>query len=224
MIVSLDAKSFEKKLNNLIEYSYGFLEGAQKGKKIFFDNLGKGVIFALNQYIDSEARANPQALHHVYEWYQTGSPNARLYDLQYTANAFGLSIKGSFRQSRTVSQDANVPFYNKAKIMEDGVPVVIKPKRSVLVFQDAGETIFTRKPVTVRNPGGDEVRGSFENTVDSFFKFYFSQAFLRSSGLFDYIKNPVIYKKNLASGVRQGRNKGISTGFSWMANAKIEVE
>ncbi len=224
MRVSLDTKSFEKKLNNLVEYSYGFLEGAEKGKKIFFDNLGQGVVFALGQYIDAEARGNPQALHHIYEWYQEGSPSARLYDLQYTANNFGLSFKGTYRQSRTMSQDANTPFYDKARIMEQGIPVTIKPKQSVLVFQDAGETIFTRKPVTVRNPGGDEVRGSFQNIIDQFFKFYFTQAFLRSSGLFDYIQNPVVYKKNIAAGLRQGRAKGVSTGYSWMAKAKIDVE
>lgn len=224
MRVWLDTKSFEKKLNNLIEYSYGFLEGAEKGKKVFFDNLGRGVVFALGQYIDAEARANPQALHHVYEWYQSGSPSARLYDLNYTTSSFGISFNGTFRQSRTISEDSNVPFYNKAKIMEAGLPVVIKPKKSVLVFEDAGETVFTTKPVTVRSPGGEDVRGSFERIIDQFFKLYFTQAFLRSSGIFDYIQNPIVYKKNLPAGVRQGKAKGVSTGYSWIAKAKIEVE
>ena len=53
---------------------------------------------------------------------------------------------------------------------------------------------------------------------------YFTQAFLRASGLMDYIQNPKIYKQNFAAGAKQGKQKGISTGFKWITNAKIEVE
>ena len=66
MRVSIQTNNFEKELLNIANYSLGFLEGAQKGKKVFLDNLGRGVIFALGQYVDVEARANKEALHHVY--------------------------------------------------------------------------------------------------------------------------------------------------------------
>jgi hypothetical protein len=223
--VSIKTNNFEKELLNIANYSMGFLEGAQKGKKVFLDNLGRGVIFALGQYIDVEARANRDALHHVYEWYQTGSPQARLFDINYTVSNLGLSINSTFRQSRTLQQDATTPFYNKAKIMEDGIPVVIRPKKnSVLRFYEGGETVFTSKPVTVRNPGGNQVEGSFERVFDEFMARYFTQAFLRASGISDYISNPIIYKKNIAAGAKQGRSKGVSTGYKWITNAKIEVE
>lgn len=225
MRVSIQTNNFEKELLNIANYSLGFLEGAQKGKKVFLDNLGRGVIFALGQYVDVEARANKEALHHVYEWYQTGSPQARLFDITYTVSNLGLSINSTFRQSRTIQQDATTPFYNKAKIMENGIPVVIRPKKnSVLRFYEGGETVFTSKPVTVRNPGGNQVEGSFERIFDEFMTRYFTQAFLRASGISDYISNPVIYKKNLPAGAKQGRPKGVSTGYKWITNAKIEVE
>jgi hypothetical protein len=224
MRVSLTTNNFEKQVLNIVQYSVGFLDGVQKGKRIFLDNMGKGVIYTLGRYIDVEAKANSSALHHVYEWYQTGSPQARLFDLNYTVSNVGLSINSTFRQSRSLAVDGTVPFYNKATIMENGIPVLIKPKRTALRFRAGGEEIFTRKPVNVRNPGGEAVEGSFERTFDEFMRNYFTQGFLRASGLFDYIQNPSIYKKNFAAGAKQGKSKGVSTGFKWITNANVEVE
>lgn len=225
MRVTTNSKQFELQMNNIIKYSVGFLDGVQNGKSLFLKNLGAGVIQALAAYVDVSAKGNPRALHHMYEWYQTGSPSARLFDLDYTVSNLGLSINSKFKQSRTLKEDSNEPFYNKAEIMERGIPVTITPKRSsVLVFEEGGETIFTKSPITVRSPGGDEVRGSFEKTVDEFILRYFKQSFLRASGIYDYIKKPTLYKKNLKIGSRTGRSKGLDTGFKWIANAKISVE
>jgi len=225
MIVRTNTQTFNKQMNNIVQYAMGFLDGVNKGKRIFLQNLGAGTIGALSAYVDVSARGNPSALHHVYEWYQTGSPSARLFDIRYTVSNLGLSINSTFSQSRTVKEDSNVPFYNKAKIMENGIPVTISPKRSsVLAFTQGGKTIFTRKSVTVRNPGGDFVEGSFEKTMDEFILRYFKQSFLRASGIYDYIKKPTVFKKNIKSGSRGGKSKGVETGFKWIANAKIGVE
>jgi len=222
MRVMLNTKEFEKKLENLYKYSSGFLDGVQKGKSIFLKNLGMTTIEVLKQYIDSEARSNPKALHHVYEWYQAGSPSARLYDFDYTVSNLGLSFKSTFSQSKSLASNASVPFYNKAKIMEEGIPVIIKPtKANKLAFEVDGQTIFTSSEVTVNNPGGEYVEGSFEKISDQFFNIYFKQSFLRSSGIYDYIKNPVLYKKNFAAGIKLGKSKGVDTGFKWIANARI---
>jgi len=224
MRVSLDTRELEKKILNIYEYSVGFLDGVDKGKSLFLNNLGIGVIEVLKQYVDAEARSNPKALHHIYEWYETGSPSARLYDFDYTVSNLGLSFKSKFSQSKTVSNGSSTPFYNKAKIMEDGVPVTISPKKAnKLVFEINGETIFTDKEITVPNPGGDFVAGSFQRITDQFFSIYFKQSFLKSSGLYDYINNPVVYKKNFASGSKSGRSTGVETGFKWIANARIGV-
>jgi len=224
MIVTTNIKSFQKTMNNVIEYSNGFIDGIEKGKKLFLNNLGKSVIFAMGQYVDMQARSNPEALHHVYEWYQTGSPAARLFDLDYTVSNLGLSINSKFRQSQSLSQESTAPFYNKAYIMENGIPVLIKPKRTALAFEKAGETIFTKKPVTVRDPGGEEVQGSFEKVIDTFILSYFKQSFIRASGLYDYINKPTLFKKNINAGSKTGRSKGVETGFKWIANATIGVD
>lgn len=225
MIVKTNISQFKKTMNNVIDYSYGFIDGVNDGKTIFLEKLGRQVIEALGHYIDVNAKMNPKALHHVYEWYQTGSPSARLYDIDFIVNKNGLSLFSNFKQSRSVSTDSNAPFVNKAKIMEEGTPVVIKPKKSsVLAFESGSQTVFTRKPVTVRDPGGDEVQGSFEQVFDEFMLRYFKQSFIRASGLYDYISRPTAFKKDIRSGSKVGRSKGVSTGFKWIANARIAVE
>jgi hypothetical protein len=225
MRVSLNAKDFEKSILNIANYSIGFLDGAQKGKSVFLKNLGKSTILVLKQYVDAEARSNPKALHHIYEWYKTGSPNARLFDFDYTVSNLGLSFKSTFKQSSSLSQGSSTPFYNKAKIMEDGTPVKISPKKSkVLVFESNGETVFTSNDITIDNPGGDYVSGSFERAVDEFFNVYFRQSFLASSGLKSYINNPILYKQNIKKGSKSGKSVGVNTGFKWIANAHMGVE
>jgi hypothetical protein len=224
MKISTNTKSFTKQMNNIVNYSFGFLDGVQKGKSVFLNNLGHGVLTALYDYIDASARSNPRAMHHIYEWMQTGSPEARLYDLNYTVSNLGLSFKSKFTQSQSFSRNSNTPFYDKARIMEQGILVKIAPVRSdVLVFDVNGETVFTKKEVTVENPGGTEVVGSFERSVDEFMLGYFKQSFIRASGLYDYISKPVLYKANFAAGSRMGRAKGIDTGFKWIANARVGV-
>jgi hypothetical protein len=220
--VRLNQSKLIKDLNNIVDYSLGFINGVQKGKSIFLNNLGSSVQYILEAFIDSNARSNPQTLHHVYEWYRTGSPDARLFDIRYTVSNVGLSFYSSFRQSTTIKNGSSVPFYNKAQIMENGIPVTIVPKRSsVLAFEENGETVFTRSPINVDNPGGAAAQNGFQNTVNLFFTRYFTQAFLRTSGLYDYFNNPKVYKKNLQKGRTSGKAAGISTGYAWIVNAKV---
>ena len=98
MRIITNSKQFESQLNNIINYSMGFLDGVQKGKSVFLKNLGAGTIQAMAAYVDISAKGNPNALHHVYEWYQTGSPEARLFDIDYTVNNAGLTFNSKFRQ------------------------------------------------------------------------------------------------------------------------------
>lgn len=215
--------SFLKEMNNLVEYSLGYIEGVKRGKHKFLDNLGESVVDKLKEYIDAHARMNPDMLHHVYEWEKTGSPQARLFDIKYTVSSIGLSFKSTFSQSKAIQEGSKEPFYDKARIMENGLPVRIETRSAkVLAFNDNGEEVFTPNPISVRNPGGDGVVGSFERTFDSFFNNYFSQAFLRSSGIDQYLKNPVLYKSNLRSGIKSGgRAKGLDVGYRWIANAAL---
>lgn len=207
-------------LNNAVQYAIGFLEGAKIGKTKFLAGVGKATIEMLKQYIDSHARSNPEMLHHVYEWNNTGSPNARLFDIDYNVTALGLSIKSSFRQSSSIKDGSRTPFYDKARIMENGIPVRIRPRKaSVLAFESDGQTVFTKGEVVVDNPGGDEVEGGYEKVFDSFFNSYFSQAFLRSSGIAQYLENPIAFKRNFSRAKTGGRQLGIKTGFNWIVAA-----
>jgi len=222
VIITTDTKNFMKEMNNLMEYSVGFMDGVERGKTKIFDAIGKESIELIKQYIDSSARVNPDALHHVYEWYQTGSPAARLYDINYTISNIGLSIKSTFRQSTSIKNGSTVPFYDKARIIENGIPVVIRPKRSsVLAFEDDGQTVFTKNPVVVDNPGGTAAQNGFEDTFNAFFTNYFSQAFLRVSGIMNYLENPVAFSKNFSNGKRGGRSLGVATGYAWVANVGV---
>ncbi len=223
MIISINSKKFNRDLTNLVKYSVGFLEGAERGKQKFLEAVGVKTIEMLKEYIDSNARVNPSALHHVYEWMQVGSPQARLFDLYCTVSNLGLSIKSSFRQSASVKDGSYVPFYDKARMMENGVSVKISVKKAqALSFVDeSGEQVFTAGPVTVENPGGQEVIGSFERTFDSFFELYFRQSFLMASGIMNYLERPELYKKNFRAGRTGGRSKGISTGYRWIVNAGL---
>ena len=218
--VKLDSNLFRQEMNNIVDYSVGFLDGIKKGKNIFLSNLGKDTLELLKEYIDSNARISPQTLHHVYEWYQTGSPEARLFDIDYSVSGLGLSFKSAFRQSTSVREGSKEPFYNKAIVMEQGQPVIVKPKNAeVLKFEVNGEDVFTKGPVVIDNPGGATERG-FEKVFDSFFSRYFRQTFLRKSGMLSDFEDASAYKKNLKSGAKLGRGKGVDTGYRWIANIK----
>ena len=44
---------------------------------------------------------------------------------------------------------------------------------------------------------------------------------MRTSGVAQYLENPVVYKKNLRAGKTRGRSKGLSVGYTWVANAGV---
>jgi len=219
--VKFDNKKFNNQMKNLVEYSTGFTEGVQNGKSEFLKLLGADVSEIASQFIDTNARVSPSTLHHVYEWYKNGSPEARLFDIDYTVSNIGLSFISNFKQSQTVKNGSHEPFRNKAEIMENGTTVVIRPKNAeALRFEVGGEVVYTKKPVVVQNPGGN-TQGEFEKAFDMFFGRYFTQAFLKSSNLGQYFENPIVYKKNLRKGMRSGRSTGLSTGYRWVVNAKV---
>ncbi len=223
MKVDINFKNLFSDLNNLTQYSVGFLDGVQAARPVIMDNLGKEIIEMLKDFIDTNARVDPQTLHHVYEWYQTGSPQARLFDIEYLVRGnSGLSFNYTFSQSTSLSNNSTVPFYNKATIMENGSPVVIKPKNSsVLSFNQDGEQVFTKKPIVVSNPGGDDVEGGFESTIKTFFDSYFTQSFLMTSGVLSHLNNAKSFKDNVLAGSKQGKPLGFKVGYRWATKGGI---
>lgn len=215
---------FEKDMKNIISYAIGFLDGAQKGKPQMLRQLGNDIIQAFKEFVDSNARVDPKKYHHIYEWYQTGSPNARLFDIKYVQSANGLSFKSSFSQSKSIQNGSTVPFYNKTTIMEKGMPVKIIPINSqVLVFEENGQKVFTKSPVTVDNPGGDLVVGAYENIFKEFFNNYFAQSFLYASGIKDHLSNPIEFKTYFYTAKRGGKSAGMTAGLKWITNVGVLV-
>jgi hypothetical protein len=217
--VVMDSKQFQKELNNIMKYSTGFIEGIQKGKSAFYLGLAPKIAEMASQFVDVNARMSPELLHHIYEWEKTGSPEARLFDIDYKISGVGITFTSSLRQSSSIKNGSNVPFYNKAKIMEEGLGVTIRPKRAnALRFEIDGQEVYTSREVRVDNPGG-QTQGQFEKVLNNFFGVYFRQSFLNSSGLLQYFKSPQVYSKNLNSAKRGGRSLGLKTGYQWVANA-----
>lgn len=223
MIIT-DGSKLIKDLNSIVAYSTGFIEGIHNGKPKFANNMGIGVIEMLKQYVDSSARANPEMLHHMYEWSQTGSPGARLFDLNYLVVGTGLSINASFRQSNSIKLGSKTPFYDKARIIEYGIPVKITPQKAqALVFDANGETVFVKGEVQVENPGGDKAVGGFEKVFNEFFNRFFTQAFLSVSGIKDYLSKPDLFHDNFSRATTGGRALGLRVGYNWITNAEVNV-
>lgn len=141
--------------------------------KLIFDQIN----LDFGNYIDALARSKPKSLHHVYEWKKTGNKTARLFKLNKTAQ-IGLSfgINYEFLPSKSMvpasSGRRRHVFANKASIMEQGKPLVIRPKNAErLVFQIDGETVFMPKgaSVTVKRPGGSGARNQFTLAHSRFF-------------------------------------------------------
>lgn len=219
--VKFDDKAFMRKMNNLVAYANGYVDGAVMAKPELLKIIGDRVSKSLGDYIDTMARVNPSMLHHVYEWAETGSSNARLFDLDYTVGGLGgLVFTATLTQSQSVKEGSTTPFYDKARVMEYGIPVKISPKNaSALSFNDNGEQVFTKKPVVVSKPGGEAVEGQLENTFDEFFSVYLSQAILDVSGLSE-LKKATDFKKNIKRGVSGGRSIGLATGRKWITGGK----
>jgi hypothetical protein len=216
--VKFQTDKFNKEMNSILNYASGFLDGAQAGKKELMQTIGEKTTEYLDAFIDSNARINPEMLHHVYEWYENGSPNARLFDLQYSTHGGGLTFSSTFRQSSSVAKGSHTPFYDKARIMELGVPVVIKPVTAqALRFEDGGQEVFVKGSVTVESPGGASTQGGFQEVVDSFFRNYFSQSVLFSSGLARHLSNPVDFKTRLPRAKKGGRAQGFDVGYRWIS-------
>lgn len=218
--VNFDDKQFFKEMQNIVGYSEGFLSGIESGKKVFYDSIAKDAIEIFKNFVDQQARVDEQMYHHIYEWYQTGSSNARLFDVEYIATEGGLSFNGTFKQSTVAKNGSSIPFYNKAEIMEKGISVTIKPKKAqALAFEIDGEPVFTKNAINVENPGGTRQVGAFEDIFDLFFKENFRQSVLDLTGISTYLRNAKDFKTNLPAGKTGGRAKGFETGYNWIVNA-----
>lgn len=163
--------------------------------------INRGAAFLIknyfNQYLDSRARQNPSAYHHVYEFDKTGNPSARLFNAIISNTPDGAAV---INYSFTPAKDPNregFPFPNKAEIMESGQTVIVTPKKTEYLRYELedGRFVSSKKSV-INNPGGVQVKGSFEST---FIGFVASQGpiILNRFGFFKKIEQVMINQRRL---------------------------
>ena len=208
-MLKVNTSSFDSSVNNFINYGFGFMEGIEKGNQKLLNELAPIVRDLFYRYVDQQARMNPDALHHVYEWNRVGEDSARLFYLNYNVHNNQINFTGGFLPSKSTSDTSDTPFVNKAEVMESGIGITIEPSPGgVLAFEDGGETVFSATAIYVDNPGGDEVAGSFGRVVEEFFDEYLTKRILA-----DVLANLRNIKKFTGKG---GRGAGIMDGMNHM--------
>lgn len=223
--VKFDTKELTATLNNVVSYSHGFNRGVKSAQLNFNRELSMFIEEALNKYIDAKARANPDALHHVYEWDMVGMSSGRLFEFTTTHSNNFISFVARFIPSTKSSERSSEPFRDKANVMEKQITITINPKDGdFLAFEDDGQTIFTSDTVVIDTPGGPQVAGSFERTVREFFNNYLTVGLLKGSGIFDKLKYAKEYSRRFSQGAKSGSSAGVAAGREYLSIGGIRIE
>lgn len=180
-------------------------EGFNKRQmKRFLDTSYEVVSTSFGKYLDARARANPKALHHVYEWNMVGE--RRLWALTKAGQTYdGFRIGYRFMQSRKkapINKVLATPnpvtgavvtktyvFRNKAEVMESGRSVTMRPRGKNRIAYPSDRTLsgiaFTRGPLVVRNPGGPQTTFAFQKALAGYFASGLATKELKASGAMD---------------------------------------
>jgi len=223
--MKINSKEAMKVLNNVVEYSEGFIKETKAKESYVASKLASTSISAFYQYLDSLARTNPGMLHHIYEWGQVGDPGARLVELKKVLAARTVQVSSDFLSSTSVPENGSEPFFDKAEIMEEGIAVQVNEvSAQALFFQIDGEEFFRTGPIVIENPGGEEVRGSFVRAFEEFYNNYFDQVYLRSIRFYDYFTKSREFESgfNSAAKSRSAASIGRQSALSWIINAPGE--
>ena len=223
--MKINSKEAMKVLNNVVNYSEGFLKESKARESYVASKLASTSITAFYEYLDVVARTNPGMLHHVYEWGEVGNPAARLVELKKVLAGKKAEVVSDFLQSTSIPENGSEPFWNKAEVMEEGITVQINEvSAQALFFQVDGEEFFRTGPIVIENPGGEQVRGSFVRAFEEFYNNYFDQVYLRSIRFYDHFTKSREFESGFNSAVRSGNASSIGrkTALSWIINAPGE--
>jgi hypothetical protein len=223
--MKINSKEAMKVLNNVVNYSEGFLKESKARESYVASKLASTSITAFYEYLDVVARTNPGMLHHVYEWGEVGNPAARLVELKKVLAGKKAEVVSDFLQSTSIPENGSEPFWNKAEVMEEGITVQINEvSAQALFFQVDGEEFFRTGPIVIENPGGEQVRGSFVRVFEEFYNNYFDQVYLRSIRFYDHFTKSREFESGFNSAVRSGNASSIGrkTALSWIINAPGE--
>lgn len=218
--VSFNATDLINTLNNTVKYTNNFLSESKRGETKIATKISNLSIDVFYEYLDGLARSHPGMLHHVYEWGGVGNPSERLVELKLSLAKGAGVISANLLQSNSIPDNGNDVFYDKASIMEEGIPVVITEKEAQsLFFEIDGEEFFRKGPIYIANPGGSETRGSFVKAFNEFYTIYFETVFLQSIKFYEHFMDPKEYRNNFRSGVKSksgASNIGRKAALSWI--------
>ena len=176
-------------------------------KQRFFNEAYPALKVGLGEYIDAMSVAKPKMLHHVYEWKMEGDPAGRLWRTKKVITGeSSFKINYYFTMSKKVvpidpvlkipgptgrSVTKSVIFRNKAIIMEDGQPVVVKiyPPKMLTIPEPSNPRGFIFYPYSavVKNPGGVGVKLGFSRAFSSWFVTGLATKYLKASGVYDRV-------------------------------------
>ena len=219
MTITLDTSELERILKNTAQYCEGFIDGGEAGLPILLAKIGASVTEALGLWMDSMAAGNHAALHHVYEWYQTGSAGARLFNYDFAVGGNTIVFTGETQASSSIPNGSRVPFYNKADVMESGQSVTISPVNVTYLHWD---DVFTPNDVFVAHPGGAATVGSWARYTDKFFTEYVSQALLAAM-LADLGTADEFTASFAAGALGGGYGTGMGAGQKWITSPNVGV-
>jgi len=190
---------------------------SKKAMAAFNDGAFRRFNTGFGEYLDAKARTNPKALHHVYEWNSVGVKTQRLFRLIRTkAGPGGMRFTYDFLNSKRVAPidpvlgpknpnpitgkfvRKSAIFKNKAFTMEEGRDVHVQPKNGrYIAFVSPSQPRgigFSSKQITVRNPGGKEVKYAFAKSFQGWFSSGAATKYLKTTGFMD--KPGQVYKRS----------------------------
>lgn len=190
---------FAKKIIALSNYDCSLVSTVYESQRGLIEaGAAKILVKYFEHLVDAKARANPELLHHVYEFNMSGKKEGRLFKSKIIQTDVGAVVSFSFKPSKKPNNNGYM-FYNKAQVMESGQTVIIRPKKSkYLVYRlNDGRFIKTSKPSIVSNPGGP-VKGNFEKEFNQFMSVT-GNIVLKNSKYFERINSMIELKRDITA-------------------------
>lgn len=173
-----DVAPFTKTVQQVAKYYTDVVSTLNAAIPIINRGIANDVVSTAYQYFDSMA-ASGNGIEHMYEFGHAGDPSMRLYRITQQAGAAGTVLSYEFIEARVPTPDSDKVFRDKARIMEQGVSVTIRPvDATILAFNVGGEDVFTRGPV-ITTPGKN-VAGNFSNMFNDYMQYVAPNTIRRS--------------------------------------------
>jgi hypothetical protein len=204
--VEVNLNNFKRQMNNLTRS----LEDLPSKKNMNNVTRAAGSIAAKSfvKDLNSAAKANKKAYHHIYEWDKTGVNNARLFTvLKSGADSNNITLSIQFNKSKTKVPIAKVlqrpgpngksvtrttVFKNKAEAMESNMPLSFTAKRNIAYTTTGRDIVFKSRGtfITIKKPGGDATTKSVEKFAKKWENNMLRPAII-NSGIFDKLSKDI---------------------------------